>query len=81
MRGYGHRKGESDEESEHALELSEMTISADPAHVRAVGEFLIQMASLLEAPGENFGGKHFRDFRRDLWQEGFVDVIVVREGA
>ncbi|MBX3472498.1 MAG: hypothetical protein KF878_37070 [Planctomycetes bacterium] len=76
LRGYGHQVGT---DLDDPLELSEMTIcTADPALVRAVGEFLLQAADRLERDGEAFGHDHFRDVRRDVWRPEFVDVIVER---
>jgi hypothetical protein len=79
FKGWGYPVG--DTESETPIELREMTLTADAAHVRAVGEFLLETAALMEQHGRGFGHRHLQDVRKDLWRPGFVDVIVERPRA
>jgi hypothetical protein len=53
---------EVDSQATRPARLEELTLRANPATLRALSTFLLQVAGLIEQHGEAFGHEHFRDF-------------------
>jgi hypothetical protein len=64
-------------DSEESIRLDEVVISADAPVIRAIGEFLFDVAEQMGVHGSSFGHEHLRD-RWKEWYRVYPDIIVVR---
>ncbi len=63
MKLYGYPTGSEDDTPS---KLEEVTIAADPATLRLLAKFLVQVADNVEKYKDNFGHEHFEHFARQL---------------
>ncbi len=85
MRAFGYEVGDAyergvDEVDSGPLSLREVSLCCSPDQLRVLAKFLLHAADLSEKHGQDFGHEHLRSWWKD-WQQGFADVIVVRERA
>lgn len=75
MKLFGYRKGCEDNAP---VELAELSFAGDTTHLRAVAQFLIRSADLLDQNEDRFGHEHLSDTDSG-WPTEFPDVIVARQ--
>jgi hypothetical protein len=74
MKVYGYVQGSDDETP---TQMQEVTVSADPATLRRMAEWLLYVAAEIEKHGERFGHDHFERFIGD--KKPSCRFVVVRD--
>ena len=76
MKIFGYEKKSEDDDA--PIELSEVTLQANPKQLKDVADFLIEAAQLIEKYGNDFGHEHY-SHRSDVWAQGMPDIIAAKE--